>query len=704
MRRRRTTVAVIAAIVVGAFGSGARGEEEDPEVTRHPLVFRSEDQPDVVTTVVLDERTGRPIEGAVVRGYAEQTGENAATVNALLCILRTDALGIATARLNTEALVASHWTVTAKGYRPYADFAGYWPPERVELAAATPMAVRVLDAWGRPAAGADVEGFTGCPHAPAVIRGRTDPAGLFRAEDGMPEALNLWVRAEGCETGREDLRPVFGDEADAVVLDPGITVRGSVRDPDGAPLAGAIVRSAGYPRGPATLCDGDGRFTLAGVERGRGLKVFHPVFEPGDHEVHLVERVTEDVPLDLVLGLAGLVRPAGRARLEIRTRDLGGKAATALRLLVIGTDGVASAATTDAEGAVTFHVPPGAYRVRGDDPFAPFEVAEVRTEVPPNGGTVLELAVFARPRLRVEGDVPEDLGAALVVGGAVRGVGDEPVWLPADAPAVLRLSDDGAYVQVVPVGPAVEGVRTAVVRVPPAHRIRLAGAGVDDEGSCRLAPAAFPAARRSLEVRNGVLSIRRSGRFLLPIESQDDGPDRLVALDLPPLATGAVERVIDLAKDGQPDESEGRATLVVTMADGSPVPPMDVSGNRWRTSGARSPVEVSAPDSVLVSPKGPIQPMRVTVSRPGERKVVFPTGGFDLRTVNAAGDPIGASVLIDGVTHDAPEGTLALRGLGAGAHAVVVQRSFPQPVVPNSLVWRFTIAEGEVRPKTLVLP
>lgn len=716
MTRSWTRTAALALLLVAAFRAPVvRAEEKDPEVSPYPLVFRSDDRPDVVSTTVVDARTGRPIVGASVRGYAEEVSGLAAAVNALVCDLKTNELGLASARLDTKELGCSHWVISAKGYRPYADYHGYWPPMRVTLEPGTPMAVRIEDVMGRPVANAEVEAFTGCPHAPPAVRGRTDVDGVFRVKDGSPDGYELWVQARDFACSPPgDLLPVFGDSPSVQVLEPGIEVRGRVSASDGRPIHGAVVRGTDYPRGPSALTDAEGRFQLQGLGPHEGIKVLHPTLS-GDAErskMHVVDSVVADVPLDLVWTLGGFDEPDARGTLEVHARDGSGAPVTDLRLLVIGPDGRARNLELDAEGDASLPLAIGEYRIRGDSPFDAFDVAEAKAQIVEDKEATVSLILSPRPRLRIDGDIPADFGAGLTAAGRVYGDSlvatkrgpAAPVWLPAGGPAALMLStDQGTWRQSVLVGPPVDGARTAVVKLPPAHRIRVA-AGDEMEGdSFFVSPAEHPDIIRAYEIVHGVISIRRGGRYLLHLNLENGSPTRFLTLDLPPLSAGAVERTIDVTKDGAPDETRGRARLVVTMADGSPVPEMDVSGERFTTNGAESPVEVNAPETVLLSPRG-FQPLSVWVDKAGERKVLFPMGGVDLSTVDASGAAVRASLLIDGIEHDAVEGALKLRGLTAGAHAVIVQRNTWPPRVSGAVLWRFTLAEGEVRSKTLTLP
>ncbi|MFO0931143.1 MAG: carboxypeptidase-like regulatory domain-containing protein [Planctomycetota bacterium] len=704
----------VAAIALALLVSPVWAEDPpaDPEVSSYPLVFRSDDRKDVVATTVLDGRTGRPIRGAIVRGYAEGVSGRAAAVNALVCSLTTDEQGIASARLDTEALGCSHWTVTAPGYRPYAEFHGYWPPTRVLLKPGTPMAVRVLDAMGRSVVDVAVEGYEGCPHAPAAVRGRTDANGIFRVEDGSARGYELWVEAAGCARRPESLQAVFGDTPDTCLLRPGIDVRGRLTDVDGRPIHGAVVRGTGYPRGPATLTDSDGRFVLSGLGVEDGVQVFHPTLAVEGETTHMVRRVAADAPLDLVWTVEGLALPPARGTLVIAARDGKGAPGSGLHLLVIGRDGRCYPAATDDSGAASLEVPCGEVRVRGDSPFDPYEVAETTAVVRQAETSRVDLAFTARPRFQIEGGVAPDVDASLAAAGRVYD-GDllptdkgapPPVWLPADAPAVLRLSaEQETSWSFQEVGPVVDGVRTVKVRPRPAHRVRIAPDDRLDGAWVFVTSDGGSGEGRPYDVVHGVISFFRGGRFRIVVDTEGDSPARVVSLELPPLAQGAIERSVDLAKEGQIDHLSGTARLLVTMADGKAVPEMKVSGDRFSVDGAESPVEVSAPDSVLLAPVG-LQPLQVFVPRAGDQKVLFPTGGIDLSTTDAAGAPVTVSVLIDGVEHRAAEGHLALRGLAAGAHAVIVQRESWPPRVPESRIWRFTLADGEVRAKTLPLP
>jgi hypothetical protein len=477
-----------------------------------------------------------------------------------------------------------------------------------------------------------------------------------------------------------------------------------------------VLRGTEYPRGPATLTDGEGRFRLAGLAAEEGVRVFHPALrvEAG----HVIERVAEDVPLDLIWTLEGIGRAEAYGTLVIRARDGKGGGVEDLHLLVLGADGQGQDVVTNGEGEAIVDLPSARCRIRGDSPFDAFDVVEASVVVPAEGEVILDLVLSPRPRLRIVGDIPADLVPVLVAAGREHGMAETaedgdappPLWLSTEARAVVCLRNfEQGWAYFVPVGPTIDGVRTATLDVPAPHRVRLAEDDALDGAYAVLAPRANPRDERLVEIEDGVISLRCGGRFALTVDLEDGTPARLVDVGLPPLAAGAVERRIDLERDGAPDTKSGEARLVITRADGKAMGELMVSSGRvgagWRGARGRqeAPVEVWAPCRVLLTAPG-LHPLQVDVKQPGEHALVFPAGGIDVRTTDAAGAPVASALLVNGVLHDAPEGRLMLRGFAAGPHAVVVQRTSWPPTVTEGVHWRFTLAEGEVRAKTLILP
>ncbi len=712
-------LAFLLAFLLPAPGPGTRAPcaQEAPwaGIETAPAIVRTDEQPAVFVVAVVDARDGRPIAGARVRGYAEHVDGRHAQVHTQVVSLRADASGVALGEVDTQALGASHWVVSAPGYQPFADFHGYWPPERVALEPAVPMAVRLLGAFGEPLAGAEVEAFSGCPHAPPAAWGATDEEGVFRVRDGSAGGFELWARAPGQACRVQDIPPLLGEEPDVRVLAPGITVRGRVLDPDGRPVPGVVLRGAGYPRGPAALTGLDGRFALEGLDPGQSIEVFHPALGAADGTPHRVPRAAADVPLALVWALDGLGAGAATGDLLVEVRDAAGEPVVGHALLVLGSDGVGQAVSTNDEGQAEVALPAGPCLIRDDDPFAPWAIGEVAGRVPPDGEA--RLGATARPQVRfaLMGEGEPGLALALVAEGRMfhfEGPAGDPEgpWLsPAARAAVQVRARDYAWATVIPVGPPQDGVRSAHLRLPPAHRIVVPGLAEDVWAF--LAPARFAWAERSLEFRGGVARLRCSGSFVLRLASAGDEPDRLVPLTLPPLATGAVDLTVDPARDGRPDEA-GRALVHLRRADGQAVGPVRVAergvgsdrladaGGEW--DGAE-PIEVTAPARVLLLAQG-LAPLSVEVPRAGDLHVVYPAGGIDLHALDAAGAPVAAEALLGGIRYPMPAGRLSLRGLAAGAHALFVQRTGGVPASRDSLRWRFELGDSQVVETTLRLP
>ena len=92
----------------------------------------------------------------------------------------------------------------------------------------------------------------------------------------LPKASRCGPVRPGCWLTAEELPAVFGHQPCHELLQPGIVVRGRLRDQDGQAISGAVLRGADYPRGPSTVTDPEGRFVLAGLEPRESIQVFHP--------------------------------------------------------------------------------------------------------------------------------------------------------------------------------------------------------------------------------------------------------------------------------------------------------------------------------------------------------------------------------------------------------------------------------------------
>lgn len=281
-------------------------------------------------------------------------------------------------------------TVAAEGFLPASlevrsSHAGE-PAEPVEIRVVAAAAVTgiLLDDTGRPVEGGRVtlvpsgrEDRLSGLLAGRASAGRDLPAaestidGTFRVSPVPPGAYTVAVRAEGFETIEVPGVEVPADpptrELGPVFLTPGVRLEGVIEDRSGHPVPGARLgvavlsadgRSSTGLAGSATVTDGEGRFEIEGLPRGRKVELraqaqgFLPRVET---------TVPEEgaPPLRIVLDLAGVVtgqvrdtagRPVAGARVRVAPEGAEG---SLLRRL--GTRGGADTSSrTDADGH--FHV------------------------------------------------------------------------------------------------------------------------------------------------------------------------------------------------------------------------------------------------------------------------------------------------------------------------------------------------------------
>ncbi len=171
----------------------------------------------------------------------------------------------------------------------------------VGLAPAAPLAGRVVDGFGRPVAGANVQSE---PTDDEPLEWRTDRHG--RATSGpdgsfwIPNAVygsgyRLTVEAPSYAPAQHDLPPferASPVEPVHIVLSQGRQPWGTVTDPEGAPVAGAEIRlswPSEYPELPASFSDDEaveavlsnnrGEFEFATVAPGQyGVSISHPEY------------------------------------------------------------------------------------------------------------------------------------------------------------------------------------------------------------------------------------------------------------------------------------------------------------------------------------------------------------------------------------------------------------------------------------------
>jgi len=204
-----------------------------------PSGARADTEPSLLLHVV--DQAGRPVAGATVRAAWRSPEEDEEHT------LRETTSPRGTVRLTGLPADEEFWIAIEK--------AGFTPGLRMAVADGSrelqvtlqPGSVavgRVVDEEGRPVAGAEVE-LSGV-RAPAVLstrRARSGPTGRFRFRDLPPEELALTIRRDGFATFTAD-QTVEGGTSGRLgpfVLRRGTTLRGTVTDAAGRPVAGASV-------------------------------------------------------------------------------------------------------------------------------------------------------------------------------------------------------------------------------------------------------------------------------------------------------------------------------------------------------------------------------------------------------------------------------------------------------------------------------
>ena len=282
-----------------------------------------------------------------------------------------------------------------------------------------------------------------------VAAATTDGDGDYRL-DGVGAGRHvLEVTARGYAGGRVDLqvdgkRPITGVD---LWLDPGATLRGRVVDPDGKPVAGAVVSTSAYrlAASPAPVVPSarDGAVT---AEDG----TFHLVAPPGLVTLYATAEALGPGRLGGVQATAGatvkglvihLTRPAGLT-LEVTGPD--GRPVPGARIRVVcGGNLLCAFATAGEDGVLELtHLAPGAARVRADAPG----LGEAGADVTLDAGLKRHLTLV--------------LGGTGTIAGRLVGVEGRPI-----SGAVIRLAseltagdarravtgDDGTFLAQVPV-------------------------------------------------------------------------------------------------------------------------------------------------------------------------------------------------------------------------------------------------------------
>lgn len=235
-----------------------------------------------------------PIAGAVVT-FERQDGS--------IVSVTTGTDGVA--RLGEDAEQGRSVRVSAAGrvrHGWFHDDRRWWLPERVTLELGIEVTGRVIDALdGRPVAGAELvatqeSNFGGGGNGPAPPpdfedRTTSDADGRFRFPGvPRPSSRSSWHRGAVAVRASRDgfvastqlpalLASDDTSEPLIIGLDPDAAIEGMVRDPEGAPVAGASVRARSSQRSryfdePAhAVSDEQGRFQVRGLGHGARVNV-----------------------------------------------------------------------------------------------------------------------------------------------------------------------------------------------------------------------------------------------------------------------------------------------------------------------------------------------------------------------------------------------------------------------------------------------
>lgn len=346
------------------------------------------------------------------------------------------------APLNLSVTREGYGEARLTGVVPGADPAE--PPVEVVLEPAFAVRGTVLDEAGRPIAEASVALVT--TQAGWMQGGRlfrrpsrgqvtTDSEGRFELtaiETGKMrvEAQGQGFRRNGVDVEAAELKDVEGIE---IVLRPGATLSGRVAGPDGEAVQGARVTLSGDAEDSpfrlsdnTALSDGDGEYTLSGLEEGRReVSVFAAGFLAADKGIEIQDGANRaDLRLERALSVEG------------RVLDPQGRPAAGAQVSATFKDGSIGTSSREDGTFVLSGLRPGSYQIAADDSrYGPSEPVPV------------ELGSAAAPVGGGKPGAPAARGIELRLteGGAVRGrvAGLTFEQLPGVSVVASRADEDG---------------------------------------------------------------------------------------------------------------------------------------------------------------------------------------------------------------------------------------------------------------------
>lgn len=136
------------------------------------------------------------------------------------------------------------------------------------LAPSVDVPVQVFDAFGQPVADCLVGFCSGCGHTPDLVSARTDQNGLctLRGIDTSQGIRDYYLEHQDLGLFYEQCDWFPGEPPMRIEEKFAISLRGTVVDADGKPIANAHVGYKDVHRGPWTRTGNDGSFLLCGIE------------------------------------------------------------------------------------------------------------------------------------------------------------------------------------------------------------------------------------------------------------------------------------------------------------------------------------------------------------------------------------------------------------------------------------------------------
>lgn len=536
-------------LAVAALLLAACGDDGPQEWSRPYEGYLPDTEHDALAVVlVVDKRTGRPIEGATVRAHPENDlGPDGWAPERARAT--TDQFGLAwIPRLKDFGDV--HWAVEAEGYAPTEEYGSYLS-EVVELEEGEDRYGRILDVFGNPLPGVRVEYKVGCAHSPGLRRTTSDKEGRFTlrcvGDSGDVPLERGGLRADYWRASSLSLK---GEPLAEFYSLPGRTVVGRVLDPHGKPMAGAPLAAYTSGRGPSTATGPDGRFTLSGTEREPMVYAWHD--ELGYEEFNLAD-YREDGPVALQFGSKTLEPEHVAAEVEVEQNYVH------VHLVREG-DGRRYSARSD-DGAARIGLPPGVYLLSAGAPDERYVAAARRVEVVREGQR-FALEVEEQPRLHcVVDDLPEGADSWLILDGYCFDedvhLGKRDYYLPPNVEARVVTQAWGRR-KVFSVQAAVGGVRRVVLDWAGERPATLRFGEVPDS----VVGYEIPGARVDVSKDDDEIVTWASGRRTLRI-LLDTGEVHDMAVDLPPGG------VLELDAPELPP-LRPRRKITVVDADGSP--------------------------------------------------------------------------------------------------------------------------------------